>query len=267
MKRALSIVVILVIGLLIVQPATAKIPPLIRYQGTLVDSNNVPLEGNHTLVFRVYDALTGGTVLWTESQTAVPVSRGIFNVLLGQMTSLTLAFDKDYWLTTQVDTDAEMTPRQRLTSVPYAYRAEVVNQGTNIGAKVSALQTSIADNTYTTLSFPNKTFDTDAMWNAGQNDRLTIQTAGKYLIYGMVEWDLSGTGVRSLSIHVNGAVHPVGLERIGAHSGVYHFMCVMAVVTLSAGDSVQLKAYQTSGGALTIFAEDGSPFLTTIKIG
>ncbi len=250
--------------------ASAQVPKLIRYQGTLVDANNVPLEGTYALTFRVYDAASVGSVLWSETQSAVPVSRGVFNVLLGQVTSLTLAFDKDYWLTTQVGTDAEMTPRQRLTSVPYAYRAEVANQlssGTNIGARVSATQTSISDNTYTALSFPNKTFDTDSMWNSGQNDRLTIQTAGKYLIYGMVEWDLSGIGVRSLSIHVNNAVHPVGFERIGAHSGVYHFMCVMAVANLSAGDYVQLKAYQTSGGSLTIYNEDGSPYFTAIKIG
>jgi len=106
----------------------AQVPHFIRYQGTLVDSNNVPLEGNLNLTFRLYGVATGGTALWTETQTAVPVSRGTFNVLLGQMTLLTLPFDKDYWLTTQVGTDAEMSPRQRLTSVPYAYRAEVAER-------------------------------------------------------------------------------------------------------------------------------------------
>ena len=106
---------------------SAQIPQLIRYQGTLVDANNVPLEGTYTLTFRLYEATTGGTALWTETQTAIPISRGVFNVLLGQATPLNLTFEKDYWLSTQVGTDVEMTPRQRLTSVPYAYRAQVAD--------------------------------------------------------------------------------------------------------------------------------------------
>ena len=104
--------------------ASAQVPKLIRYQGTLTDTNNVPLEGPHALTFRLYGAETGGQALWTETQTVVSVTRGVFNVLLGQTTSLNVPFDKDYWLTTQVGTDAEMSPRQRLTSVPYAIRAE-----------------------------------------------------------------------------------------------------------------------------------------------
>ncbi|MDP3722934.1 MAG: hypothetical protein Q8R91_05480 [Candidatus Omnitrophota bacterium] len=36
---------------------SAQVPPLIRYQGTLVDANNVPLEGSYSLTFRVMEAL------------------------------------------------------------------------------------------------------------------------------------------------------------------------------------------------------------------
>lgn len=120
-----------------VPPVPAQVPPMIRYQGTLVDANNVPLEGAHTLTFRLYEAATEGSAVWSEMQTGVPVSRGVFSIMLGQATALTLAFDKDYWLSTQVGADAEMSPRQRLTSVPYAYRAEsaerVVDQPPGFG--------------------------------------------------------------------------------------------------------------------------------------
>lgn len=106
-------------------PAYSQIPPLIRYQGTLVDANNVPIEGSHMLTFRLYPAATGGSATWTEAQTGVPISRGVFNVLLGQVVPLTVAFEKEYWLSVQVDSDGEMSPRQQLTSVPYAVRAKV----------------------------------------------------------------------------------------------------------------------------------------------
>ena len=128
MKHATRLLVTVVVWSLITWPAIAQVPQLIRYQGTLVDSNNVPLEGTYNLTFRLYGAATGGTALWTETQTAVAISRGVFNVLLGQVAPLTLTFDKDYWLSAQVGTDAEMSPRQRLTSVPYAYRADVADR-------------------------------------------------------------------------------------------------------------------------------------------
>lgn len=100
-------------------------PHLLRYQGTLTDANNVPLEGTYNLSFRIYDASTAGNLLWSETQTSVSVSNGVFSVLLGNVTPLNLAFDKDYWLSTEVGTSGEMSPRQRITSVGYAIRAEV----------------------------------------------------------------------------------------------------------------------------------------------
>ena len=123
-------------------PGSAEVPKLIRYQGTLVDTNNVPLEGTYNLTLRLYGAATGGTALWTETQTGLSIARGVFNVLLGQVTPITLSFDGDYWLSTQVGTDAEMSPRQRLTSVPYAYRATVAEQlGASTGFRVDTAKT------------------------------------------------------------------------------------------------------------------------------
>lgn len=120
---------ILLLGVMAWSPMTyAQVPPLIRYQGTLVDAQNVPLEGAHTLTFRLYPAAIGGSAVWTEAQTSVPISRGVFNVLLGQVVPLTVAFEKEYWLSVQVDADGEMSPRQQLTSVPYAVRAAVAER-------------------------------------------------------------------------------------------------------------------------------------------
>ena len=50
-------------------------------------------------------------------------------MVLGSITSLDLKFDKDYWLGTEVEADGEMTPRQRLTSSAYTYRAEYAAKG------------------------------------------------------------------------------------------------------------------------------------------
>ena len=104
--------------------AWAQVPRLIRYQGQAVDSNSVPLEGPYTLTFRLYDAATAGNKLWEEIQTGVPLTKGNFSVLLGQKTALTIDWSVPCWLSVQVNTDPELSPRQQITSVPLAIRAE-----------------------------------------------------------------------------------------------------------------------------------------------
>lgn len=108
--------------------AHAKVPHLVRYQGTLVDKAEVPLDGPYTLTFRLYEAEAGGTALWAETHKDVPIAKGTFSVFLGSVTTLNLAFDRDLWLSIQVDTDPEMAPRIQLGSVPTAFRAETAEQ-------------------------------------------------------------------------------------------------------------------------------------------
>ena len=120
--------VVTLVTLLCSLSAEAQVPHLMRYQGVLLDHSGQPLEGVHTLNFRIYDAASGGNLLWAEGQTGIPVTQGSFSVLLGQGIPLSIPFDKDYYLTTEVDTDGEMSPRQKITSSPYAYRAEVADR-------------------------------------------------------------------------------------------------------------------------------------------
>jgi hypothetical protein len=75
--------------------------------------------------FCLYAAPSGGTALWCE-ETTVPVSYGVFGLLLGSVTPIPeTAFDgSDRYLGVKVGSDEEMTPRRRVVSVGYAYRAE-----------------------------------------------------------------------------------------------------------------------------------------------
>ena len=111
--------------LIIAAGASAQVPHLIRYQGQAVDSKGVPLEGPYTLTFRLYDAEAGGAKRWEESQASVPLTGGHFSVLLGQVASLdAMDWSQASWLSIQVNGDPELVPRQRITSVPLAVRAE-----------------------------------------------------------------------------------------------------------------------------------------------
>ena len=109
---------------------SAQVPHLIRYQGQAVDSKGVPLKDNHNLTFRIYDADERGNKLWEETQNGIPLTNGYFSVLLGQVKSLNeFDWNKSLWLSAQVDTNPELSPRQRLTSVPYAIVAEQLRGG------------------------------------------------------------------------------------------------------------------------------------------
>lgn len=108
--------------------ASAQVPHLVRYQGTAEDSQGVALEGPYTLTFRLYTASTAGTKVWEEQQSAVQIEHGNFTVLLGSVTQLNVDWSQTLWLSIQINADPELSPRQQITSVPLALRAETAEQ-------------------------------------------------------------------------------------------------------------------------------------------
>src|SRR5688572_29860291 len=99
MKRSVMTAVTAFLWLLVHPQGTqAQVPQIMSYQGVLTDSGDGPVpNGNYNFSFRIYSVSTGGSALWTEAQSNVPVTRGTFSVLLGSSASLTLPFDVQYW--------------------------------------------------------------------------------------------------------------------------------------------------------------------------
>lgn len=120
----------------------------IHYQGILKDSSgNAVSNGNYDIVFRMYTASSGGSVLWTGTYTAangnaVTVTNGVFSVLLGSGTGNSLSsvdFNQDtLYVGITVGSDSEMTPRQRVGAVAQAFNA---NQLNGVGLATSTLST------------------------------------------------------------------------------------------------------------------------------
>jgi len=124
--------------------ANANPPNFVTYQGYLVDANGVALgtnaPKNFDVIFRIYDAATGGATLWAEQQT-VTVDKGYFSVLLGEGSSIgeprpvlntifTTATASDRWVGLTVKgigaggADANILPRLRLLTSPYSFLAQ-----------------------------------------------------------------------------------------------------------------------------------------------
>ena len=98
-----------------------SVPRYLGYSGTLNSAAGSPVTGSYNIVFKIYNASSGGTALWTETHTAVDVSDGFFSVTLGDTTALNLDFSERYWLGITVATDSEMTPRTSISSVGYSF--------------------------------------------------------------------------------------------------------------------------------------------------
>lgn len=128
MKRNLISFFSFVMACVWVTTIAYAVPNLISYQGVLNDSSGNPLSTTVSMTFSIYGVASGGTALWSETQ-SVQVSNGVFNVKLGSIQALTSSvFQADtLFLGVQVGADPEMTPRQQITSGAYAHKAEAVS--------------------------------------------------------------------------------------------------------------------------------------------
>ncbi len=101
------------------------VPNQINYQGVLRDSSGKLINNPALYVkFIIYDTAVGGTEKWSETQ-PVSVESGLYSVQLGSVNPIgNNVFDgSTRYLAVKVGSDAEMTPRLPLISIPYAYRA------------------------------------------------------------------------------------------------------------------------------------------------
>ena len=119
-------------------------PRQIGYQGKLTNSSGQALTGNYNFIFKLYDDYTTQSATWTETQSGVTVTSGLYSVVLGTVTPLNLPFDTQYWLGITIEGEP-LTPRQMLMASPYAIRSEYSNTAGSIESKVS-LSTGVTGN-------------------------------------------------------------------------------------------------------------------------
>ena len=164
-----------------------SVPAVINYQGKLYDpaanaGAGGPITGVQQVQFRIYDALSGGTLIWGRQFPVSCVSDGTFNVLLndggtwigGATNALRDAFQGQdrYIELTVIGYGSAISPRQQLVSAPYSmYSAHaeeaqtaangftvnnaltIASGGANIAGSVN-LQSNLVVHGTTTLSSP-----------------------------------------------------------------------------------------------------------------
>ncbi|HNR33686.1 MAG TPA: tail fiber protein [Candidatus Hydrogenedentes bacterium] len=139
----------------------ASVPDAMNYQGELTQPDGTPLpDGVYSISFRIYDANTGGNVIWGRRYEA-PVNNGMFNVILGDsggtalevsptvgVVAISSAFSSNTrYLGITIESDKtgtplanpqEMLPRQQILCSPYAIQAKTADNATSLLNRVPA---------------------------------------------------------------------------------------------------------------------------------
>lgn len=82
-KRNLAMVVVLLLSSAPALAATGGTPVTLSHSGYLLDASDQPQSANVGMKFRVFDALSGGTLQWEGVCASVQVRNGYYAVLLG----------------------------------------------------------------------------------------------------------------------------------------------------------------------------------------
>jgi hypothetical protein len=147
------------------------VPPLMNFQGRLARPDGTPVVGNTNLQLSIYNAATGGTLLWTQTFVNTSVRNGVFAVALNfasgyqnGATQSSLFGASAVYLEIAVN-GVPQTPRQLFATVAYAFKANSVRDG-------SITSASIADGTITAADFaPN--FFNPLTWLLNGNSGMT----------------------------------------------------------------------------------------------
>jgi len=167
MRRIFTLAALLTLGTFAVSPVAAQItaaPTLVNFQGRLATPSGNPVpNGTYSIRFSLWNVASGGTAAanekWNQTIATVQVRNGTFAVLLNVSTAN--LFNGNLWLEIKIGADAALTPRQQIVTVPYAFKANSVVDG-------SITSASIANGTITTADFAANIFNPLA-WLLGGN--------------------------------------------------------------------------------------------------
>jgi hypothetical protein len=133
------------------------------------------------------------------------------------------------------------------TGTPTAVGCYVYKGGTN---------QSISNTTVTSVTFQAEQFDTNSLHdNTTNNSRITIPTgyAGKYQINASVNFAGNATGDREIYIYRNNTDYYTYIVTKG--TSTLNNLQSSIIVNLAAGDYLEIKVWQDSGGALNLLSD------------
>jgi len=172
-------------------PLQVTVSSNIGFEGYLVDDSGAPVDdGDYDLAFKLWDAASSGSQIGsTENQDDVLVNDGLYAVVLTSFSANN--FSGNRWLgvtatngPTTVNGGSEITPRTRITSVPFALNAQTANNAeavpwSGVSTKPAGFADGVDNDSLGSLSCSTNQI---AKWNgsawACQADNSTTYSAG-----------------------------------------------------------------------------------------
>jgi hypothetical protein len=246
--------------------AHAANPTTISFQGKVVNSNGTNVaDGTYSFVFKLYSVASGGTAVWSETD-SLAVTAGTFQVNLGATCSFFTAaicnnntpidFNASNALylgiTFNSDPAGEMTPRAQLQSVPYAFNADKVGglSASQLAQLSPTSQQTGNINVNGTGTFANGlTVGTSSViTNADVLQNVTANTS--ILTSGTLGVARGGTGLATLT--ANGLLYASSASAVGQLSGTSGQVLIANASGVPAFDTISGNATVDPTGVLTI---------------
>ena len=159
------------------ETASAVVGEAITYQGRLTDAGGAPLNGVHSMRFRLFEQESGGSPIWASNPQSVAVEEGLFKVDLNVNQA---DFDgRALWLEISVGNDT-LAPRQAIRPAPLAL-------GLRPGAALSASEPGSA-------GFTVRHQATGTAIHAEAADRAIYGAGQNYGVYGVQNHSSLGYG-------------------------------------------------------------------------
>jgi len=155
-KIVKGIILTVAFVLAITLSAAAQAPNTMLYQGRLTDDIGDPITSSTSVTFYIHESEV--TAIYVDSfiRTVIPDDNGVFTVELGPLSAADFDGDK-LWLEIRIG-GVELTPRQLITSVPYAFSASNIGNNSVDSLKIinfSIKGEDIANNTITGTKIQN----------------------------------------------------------------------------------------------------------------
>ncbi|MCC6488748.1 MAG: tail fiber protein [Candidatus Hydrogenedentes bacterium] len=253
MKRLFIALAILAgIGTPAFSQSATEVPSLINYQATLTDANGDLLEDgtSYEIEFRVWDATTGGNLIWGTAYT-VTVLGGRLNVMLGAtggtpiagaaVSDIAFAFTEEnryLGITITKDTDGvaiagatEVFPRQQVISAPYALSAKNgVPRGSILpyaGSTPPAGWLLCDGSQQDTATYPELSALLGVTWGSAAANKFKLpDLRGLTLIGAGTGAAVSGLSARTLGNYLGEERHTLTIDEMPSHnhtlSDYYH---------------------------------------------